>query len=208
MTSILVYLSDQTARPNWTDNISQLYSLHFIKEIPTNNKSIIIVDTANLENHEEFFMPFSQLNFRCLIVGNLWPDDKQVSALVSGAAGYCDINESATVINQALNSISKGEIWIQKHLVQRVIGSLVKLNSRQQAQKPINNIKIIQQLNKLSARELDVAKMLKTGESNKKIAQHLGISERTVKAHLTSIFKKLEVSDRLQLALFIQESAV
>jgi DNA-binding NarL/FixJ family response regulator len=47
--------------------------------------------------------------------------------------------------------------------------------------------------------------MIQSGENNKDIASTLHISERTVKAHLTSIFKKLNVSDRLRLALFIKE---
>jgi DNA-binding NarL/FixJ family response regulator len=57
----------------------------------------------------------------------------------------------------------------------------------------------------LSSREHDVAKMIRDGENNKVIAKNLSISERTVKAHLTSIFKKLNVPDRLHLALYIKE---
>jgi DNA-binding NarL/FixJ family response regulator len=47
--------------------------------------------------------------------------------------------------------------------------------------------------------------MIRVGENNKAIADTLDISERTVKAHLTSIFKKLEVPDRLHLALYMKE---
>ena len=60
-------------------------------------------------------------------------------------------------------------------------------------------------LTTLSSRELDVANMIRVGENNKAIADTLDISERTVKAHLTSIFKKLEVPDRLHLALYMKE---
>jgi DNA-binding NarL/FixJ family response regulator len=60
-------------------------------------------------------------------------------------------------------------------------------------------------LRTLTLRELDVAKMISTGENNKIIASTLNISERTVKAHLTSIFQKLKVQDRLRLAILFKE---
>ncbi len=56
-------------------------------------------------------------------------------------------------------------------------------------------------LNLLSEREREVARLAASGESNLAIAQALNITERTVKAHLSSCFEKLEVTDRLQLAL-------
>lgn len=58
----------------------------------------------------------------------------------------------------------------------------------------------------LSPRELDVASMIGTGEQNKIISSHLSISEKTVKAHLTNIFKKLGFSSRTQLALFVRQN--
>ena len=57
------------------------------------------------------------------------------------------------------------------------------------------------QLNDLTARELMVAEQVAHGASNREIAQRLEITERTVKAHLSAIFEKLEVRDRVQLAL-------
>jgi len=205
MTVILLLFSDKTPLPKWVATLSAQFDISIVKEIPSNNKDIVIIDTHTLKKSTEFFMPFSQLAFRCLIVGEQWSDEQQVNALVNGAAGYCDINESASIIALALNSILKGEIWIQRHLVQQVIGALVNINSQKQANESIDITEAREKLKKLSVRELEVAKMVKIGENNKKIAQHLNISDRTVKAHLTSAFKKLEVRDRLQLALLMKE---
>ena len=55
----------------------------------------------------------------------------------------------------------------------------------------------------LTAREQQIALQIGMGSSNKLIAQRLGITERTVKAHLGSVFAKLGVHDRLQLALLV-----
>jgi len=208
MPAILLFLSDKTLLPDWVSSLSNKFEVSLVTTIPNDNKSIVILDTHNLAIHSDLFIPFNQLSFRCLIVGNKWPDDEQVVALINGAGGYCEINESEKVIQQALESIIKGDIWIQKHLVQRVIGSLIKLNAKKQRLTSTKNIEALDLLNKLSARELEVAKMVETGENNKKIAQYLNISERTVKAHLTSTFKKLNVKDRLHLALLMKENSV
>lgn len=55
----------------------------------------------------------------------------------------------------------------------------------------------------LSGREITVAQLVGQGASNKEVARQLDIAERTVKAHLTAIFEKLQVRDRLQLSLRI-----
>ncbi len=205
MTVILLLFADKAPLPKWVAALPAQFDVSLVNEIPSNNKDIVIIDTDTLKENTEFFMPFSQLAFRCLIVGEQWPDEQQVNALVNGAAGYCESNESASMIALALNSILKGEIWIQRHLVQRVIGALVNINSQKQANESLNMTEAKEKLNRLSARELEVAKMVEIGENNKKIAHHLNISDRTVKAHLTSAFKKLEVRDRLQLALLMKE---
>ena len=57
----------------------------------------------------------------------------------------------------------------------------------------------------LTERELDVLRLVAEGMANKQIARRLGISERTVKAHLTSVFQRLGVSDRVQAALWAQQ---
>ena len=55
----------------------------------------------------------------------------------------------------------------------------------------------------LTKRELEVARLVANGSSNKEIARQLGITERTVKAHVGAVFQKLNVRDRLQLALIV-----
>jgi DNA-binding NarL/FixJ family response regulator len=57
----------------------------------------------------------------------------------------------------------------------------------------------------LSTRELEVANMIRQGENNRSIAEAMNISERTVKAHLSSIFRKFNVDDRLRLAIRLKE---
>ncbi|MBV5337679.1 MAG: response regulator transcription factor [Deltaproteobacteria bacterium] len=59
-------------------------------------------------------------------------------------------------------------------------------------------------LAKLTEREREVAVLVAHGECNKEIARELNIAERTVKAHLSTVFEKLDVRDRLQLAIHLR----
>jgi DNA-binding NarL/FixJ family response regulator len=107
---------------------------------------------------------------------------------------------SSKILLQAIDHIRQGDIWIPRLLVPKVIGSLVQMKSMGNGPSP----ETMQLLKLLSKREHDVAKMINEGRDNKTIASKLFISERTVKAHLTSIFKKLNVPNRLHLALLIK----
>ncbi len=167
---------------------------------------LVILDSIILDENEQLFSIFQCQRPRFLIIGKSWPEENQIKALVNGAAGYCSISEPAELYLLALDHILKGDLWIQRHLVPKIIGKLIQLKSDTQVkQESRKNNASRERLNTLSNRELDVAKMIGSGESNKIIASTLNISERTVKAHLTSIFKKLDVPDRLHLALFFKE---
>jgi len=166
---------------------------------------VIIIDSKAIDEDSALTHLFENKSTRFLVIGENWSESKQINALVHGAAGYCGESEPAKLLLQAVNSILKGDIWIQRHLVPKVIGTLVKMKSEPLQDKTSDSIESSAKLATLSARERDVANMIRNGDSNKSIASNLGISERTVKAHLTSTFKKLQVSDRLHLALYIKE---
>ena len=170
-----------------------------------NGADVVIIDSKIIDQDSALTHLFENKSTRFLVIGENWSESKQINALVHGAAGYCGESEPAKLLLQAVNSILKGDIWIQRHLVPKVIGTLVKMKSEPLQDKTSDSIESSARLSSLSARERDVANMIRNGDNNKSIASNLGISERTVKAHLTSTFKKLQVSDRLHLALYIKE---
>lgn len=166
----------------------------------------VVVEAIAIDQHPKISALFTLSSTRFLIAGKDWSEAKQINALVNGAAGYCGESEPPKLLLQAVIAVLKGDIWIQRHLVPRVIGTLVKMKPQEKtAENNTNSIEASAKLQSLSSRESDVAKMIQAGENNKNIADALNISERTVKAHLSSIFKKLDVPDRLHLALFIKE---
>ncbi len=114
--------------------------------------------------------------------------------LNSGAVGYCHVKAVHEQLREISLVVQHGGVWMPPELMQRFI----KLSTRvmpppAEADAP--------ELNDLTSRELMVAEQVAHGASNREIAENLDISERTVKAHLSAIFEKLGVRDRVQLAL-------
>ncbi len=164
---------------------------------------IIIVDTTLIDENSQLLSVIMNHPAHILLVGSRWPEDKQINALLHTAAGYYDEAEPAIMLQKAVENILQGDIWVQRHLVPKLIHALIE--NRKSVDDPAKPSKDTELLKTLSNREMDVADMISAGESNKQIASALNISERTVKAHLTSIFRKLNVSDRLHLALLLKE---
>ena len=130
-----------------------------------------------------------------VVVSNI-PDEREaVSAIVSGARGYCHAWSSPDLFREVVQVVSRKGYWIGPALMTRLIGVVNK------------NLPTIDKLpEELSEREAEVAREVVSGRSNKEIARALGITERTVKAHLGAIFTKLGVRDRLQLALRLTDN--
>lgn len=208
VSQILIFSDDKTLISLCSSALNAHYQIKIIEDLSNcANAVAVIIDAQHIDSNQQFFSLFNPKISRFLIIGNNWPEEYQINALVHGAAGYCNVTEAQDLLVLAIKSIVKGDIWIQRHLIPSVIGTLVKMKNTQYQkppqQKQNNSFHL---LKTLSRREVDVANKIRLGESNKVIASTLNISERTVKAHLTSIFKKLNVSDRLHLALFLKDS--
>ena len=128
------------------------------------------------------------------------PDDADaVAALKQGASGYCSRQSEPTLLRRALQRVRAGEIWVGRSVTGHLLEELAALSHRRGPEAP-------QRLRRLTARERELVAIVAAGASNKEIAERLSIAERTVKAHLTSIFQKLGVSSRLHLAVYALEA--
>ena len=207
MKRVLIFSKNKPLINLWFSTLSSVYEVSTLNDIYTDlNADAIIIDSQQIDSDDNLLSIFQDNSIRFLVVGSNWSENNQIDALTHGASGYCDASESPKLILEALKQILKGEIWIQRSLVPKVIGSLIKIKASQaediKQPVPTKSKKI---LDSLSNREMDVVKMIQVGGNNKSIASTLHISERTVKAHLTSIFKKLNVPSRLHLAVLIKE---
>ena len=130
------------------------------------------------------------------------PDEKEgIAALKAGARGYCDREIAPVLLGKALDVVQKGEIWVGRKLIPHLLEELTALTG-QQKESPAH---LDSRLDRITKREREIAHLLSAGASNKEIAKKLNVTERTVKAHLTAVFRKLGLSGRLQLALFVLE---
>lgn len=125
------------------------------------------------------------------------PDDLEGLLLLrEGVYGYCNTYMTSVLLGRAVQAAKEGEVWVGWDLMQRMIQGLG-------AGAPAERTDNLAQLENLTEREQEIAGYVAQGESNKRIASSLGITERTVKAHLSTVYKKTGVGDRLQLALLM-----
>ncbi len=118
-----------------------------------------------------------------------------VRALQLGARGVV-LKESATqLLFKCLHAVMSGEFWVGHERVQDIVQHLRKAG--REAQGPVTPAMM------LTRRELQIVAAIVEGASNKDIGQQFGLSEQTVKNHLSHIFDKVGVSNRLELALYV-----
>ncbi len=113
-----------------------------------------------------------------------------LKAVEIGIDGYLLKESDSAELKKAISHVVRGETYIQP--------SMIPLLNSKMVERDIEKEKI----NLLTKRELEVLKLLSVGLYNKEIGKKLDISERTVKNHISSIFKKIDVTDRTQAAVF------
>ena len=143
--------------------------------------------------------------------GFSYPDDDALALLKAGVRGFCVSDMASGMIQKIVQAVHQGQIWIRTELIARVVEELAK-QAREPAMlmasenAPADAAMLpASPLAQLTPRQRDIAAGIGEGESNKGIARRFNITERTVKAHLTMIFRKLNVRDRVQLALLVSQ---
>lgn len=122
-----------------------------------------------------------------LVLTSFSDNERIVGALDAGAVGYLLKDADPDDVLDGIRAVSRGESPIHPRAARALIGTRAGSTNVQ-----------------LTAREAEVLGLVKDGLANKQIARRLGISERTVKAHLTSAFARIGVADRTQAALWVE----
>jgi len=130
---------------------------------------------------------------RCLMLTDTKDERAIIKSIRAGAQGYLSKNTNTADIIKAIRVVCQGEFWIERKMVNRFLGSEMHADELEERQ--------LNKLGSLTPREQDVLRALIKGASNKEIAYELFISEKTVKSHLNQIFRKLNVSRRLEAIL-------
>ena len=132
-------------------------------------------------------------NSRVLVLTGLRSSESQRQAMRAGAMGVVLKDHAAEVLIKAIEKVHSGEVWLDRLTMGRVLQEI-----SEEKQSDPNREKI----DTLTERERQVVSLVGEGLKNKQIADRLFISETTVTHHLSSVFSKLEVSDRLELVVY------
>jgi two-component system response regulator DegU len=132
---------------------------------------------------------------KVLIQSAFFDDDLIIEAMQNGAKGYLLKDATYKDLIKAICATHAGELWVERKVLTQLLESLFqKVND---LHVPISEIR-----ENLTEREQEIVKWVIHGMTNKEIAGQLGISDKTVKTHLSNIFSKLKVSRRLELLLY------
>jgi len=116
---------------------------------------------------------------------HFFTDARLKQLILKGVVGILPPSADSDLLKKALKAVFSGELWLDRNTLMKILASM-----KRPEKKP------------LAKREREVMFHICHGYRNKEIAQKLNISEQTVKSHCNRIYKKLGVSDRLQLALY------
>lgn len=133
---------------------------------------------------------------KVLILTGNQDEGLQRKAMRMGARGLVRKDQSFDVLAKAIQRVYAGEMWLDRSMTAAVIEDLSR---RQEAKK---TDPIAAKIETLTEREREVIAAVGEGLKNKEIGERLFISDITVRHHLTSIYSKLEVSDRLELIIY------
>jgi DNA-binding NarL/FixJ family response regulator len=123
-----------------------------------------------------------------LVLTSFSDSDRIMAALDAGAVGYLLKDADPDDVIEGVRAVARGESPLHPKAARELL-----LSRHRPTEKP-----------QLTPREADVLRLVRHGLANKQIARRLGISERTVKAHLTSVFQRIGVPDRTQAALWAE----
>jgi len=133
---------------------------------------------------------------RVIVLTNYDEDELVFSSIRAGASGYLLKEVTGSQLTNAIRTVADGFSLIYPSVAKRVLDEFGRLRSG----RPTGDD---EGYSDLTAREREVLKLVASGRANKEIGATLGISERTVKTHISNIFSKLELTDRTQAALYL-----
>ncbi len=204
MQTVLLFSNRDTICEHWRSALSAGYELKpcrdeydCIGHLRDTKKCTILVHYDSFEGDIAKFMKKVRYDYpeaHMLLLSDVPHFQEGIDLLRMGASGYGNSRLNSSHLQHALSVIADGNVW----LYPKFLDILIKETYAPAAEPP-------KSLSRLSKRELQIAEFVAQGLTNNEIAERTQITVRTVKAHITSIFEKLHLPDRLSLALFIRQ---
>jgi len=205
MNTICIYTKNDRLSQRWRELLSKNNELKVCEDFEElkkiiNDKSIVLFQSdADLQTIiiELDILHEVSLKKNILVLRSI-PDLKEGEILLShDIGGYGNANMSDDIFLQALEVIQSDSVWLYPELMENIIKKINKINTKSE----------LLELKDLTQREKEVAILISKGESNQMIADDLSISQNTVKLHISSIFRKLDIKSRVALAILISKAS-
>jgi DNA-binding NarL/FixJ family response regulator len=135
---------------------------------------------------------------RLIVMGPNADDEVILQAITSGAKAYLEANATPEQVEQAIVIVSQGSIWAPRRVLSIFVDRATKPSRSAVAPAPVH----------FTARETEVLKLLVAARSNREIARTLGIEERTVKAHVAKLMRKVGVENRIALSIYAVTNSI
>lgn len=130
-------------------------------------------------------------NLRLIVMGPDAADESILTAIGAGAKGYLEASATPDQVEQAIEVVSQGSIWAPRRLLSEFVDRVTRPSIRSTTGLAA----------RFTVREKQVLRLLVAAQSNREIARSLGIEERTVKAHVAKLMRKVGVENRIALSI-------
>lgn len=167
-----------------------------LERVVSETPDVVILDLLLGDEDALTFLPElceASPTSRVLILTGVQNPDAHRRAIRRGAMGIVLKEHAADQLLKAIKKVFEGEVWIERSMM----GSMI-----QELSKPAPVDPELAKIKSLTEREREVIALVGEGLKNKQVGERLFISETTVTHHLSSVFSKLEVSDRLELIIY------
>tara|TARA_R110001583_G_scaffold132142_1_gene284018 strand:- start:770 stop:1390 length:621 start_codon:yes stop_codon:yes gene_type:complete len=201
MTKHFFLSPDRQLLPRWQEAFPEAVAVAIVPaDLIHDDSSILWVSTRVPDWRQQLAQQRGDAGIRSVVISGAPDQAEGLQALESGARGYCHAYATPAMLREVAVVVLHGGLWVGPELMARAIratsaGGIATDLSSEHA------------LAGLTEREREVALAVARGLTNKEVAAALAITERTVKAHLSAIFEKLAVRDRMQLALRMSSHA-
>ncbi len=209
-TMVLIASTDPELRRRWALGIQNHSAVHEASDLEElercmadSRPSVLLLDLDLPSMGEVRGVPAIQRlcpSTRIILFDGTSEERRAIDALKAGARGYCTKGIEPSHLRKAVKVVQKDEIWVGRKTICRLLEELTSSNGNGANDSPPPEEVY---LHHLTPREQQIALLVGEAACNKEISSRLNISERTVKAHLTAIFQKLQITDRLRLGLFV-----
>lgn len=202
--AILLCSAEDTIIKRWEDLLAGKYDLEYVNTVRNlksrsteNSFDLILIHRPLIDIDTFIDIRSTTPSNRVFLLSDLPSEEEGLAFLKLGIVGYANTYISPERLSEAVRVITSGAVWLGQKVMQRLI-----LDSYSRArEKAVSNAE--EKLGSLTKRERETANLVAQGQSNLEVAANLNITERTVKAHLSSIYEKTKTGSRLNLALLI-----